>query len=163
IAPGERVALVGPSGAGKSTLAALIARFHDPTSGRVVIDGRDARDCSLEWLRGQVGVLLQDTVLFTGTVQDNISYACEASSAEVAGGADRVVVIDDGRIVAAGPPAAVLAEHGSWCSLLRRRRTRVAPPVPADRDLPQLARMLDPGQMAEALERTLPPGHSVED
>ncbi|HEY3019060.1 MAG TPA: ABC transporter ATP-binding protein, partial [Solirubrobacteraceae bacterium] len=69
--PGEHVAIVGPSGAGKSTLGALIARFYDPASGRVLIDGRDARDCGLSWLRQQVGVLLQDTVLFTGTVEEN--------------------------------------------------------------------------------------------
>ena len=52
---GRRVAIVGPSGAGKSTLGALIARFYDPTAGAVLIDGRDARDCSLDWLRDQVG------------------------------------------------------------------------------------------------------------
>ena len=75
VRPGERVALMGPSGAGKSTLGALVARFFDPTAGRVLIDGRDARDCSLEWLREQVAVVLQDTVLFSGTVHDNIAYA----------------------------------------------------------------------------------------
>src|SRR5262249_19490534 len=60
LAPGQRVAIVGRSGAGKSTLAALIARFYDPDTGRIRIDGRDARDCSLVWLREQVGILLQD-------------------------------------------------------------------------------------------------------
>jgi ATP-binding cassette, subfamily B, bacterial len=83
IEPGSRVALVGPSGAGKSTLAALIARFYDPTSGRVLIDGRDLRDCRLSWLRDQIGVLLQDTVLFTGTVADNIAYSTRATREEV--------------------------------------------------------------------------------
>jgi len=82
-APGERIAVIGPSGAGKSTLGALVARFYDPTAGRVLIDGRDARDCELTWLREQVGVLLQDTVLFTGTVEQNIAYASEASTEEV--------------------------------------------------------------------------------
>ena len=66
VGPGERLALMGPSGAGKSTLGALVARFFDPTDGRVLIDGRDARDCSLTWLREQVAVVLQDTVLFSG-------------------------------------------------------------------------------------------------
>ncbi|HEX5620665.1 MAG TPA: ABC transporter transmembrane domain-containing protein [Solirubrobacteraceae bacterium] len=74
---GERVALMGASGAGKSTLGALIARFYDPTEGRVMIDGRDARDCSLGWLRDQVAIVLQDTVLFTGSVRDNIAYGCD--------------------------------------------------------------------------------------
>jgi ATP-binding cassette, subfamily B, bacterial len=77
IAAGERVALMGTSGAGKSTLGALIARFYDPTEGRVLIDGRDARDCSLAWLRDQVAIVLQDTVLFTGSVRDNIAYGCD--------------------------------------------------------------------------------------
>src|SRR4051794_38382873 len=70
---GSRVAVVGPSGAGKSTVGALIARFYDPTSGQVLIDGRAARECTLAWLRDQVGILLQDTVLFTGTVAENIA------------------------------------------------------------------------------------------
>ncbi len=78
IAAGTSVALVGPSGAGKSTLGALVARFHDPIEGRVLIDGRDARDCTLEWLRAQVAIVLQDTVLFTGTVRENIAYGTGA-------------------------------------------------------------------------------------
>ena len=83
VGPGERLALMGPSGAGKSTLGALVARFFDPTAGRVLIDGRDARDCSLAWLREQVAVVLQDTVLFSGTVHDNIAYATDATREEV--------------------------------------------------------------------------------
>ncbi|MDA0167460.1 ABC transporter ATP-binding protein/permease [Solirubrobacter taibaiensis] len=83
IAAGQRLALTGPSGAGKSTLAALVARFYDPTEGRVLIDGRDARDCAQEWLREQIAVVLQDTVLFTGTVRENIGYGSEASDAQI--------------------------------------------------------------------------------
>jgi ATP-binding cassette, subfamily B, bacterial len=81
--PGQRVALVGRSGAGKSTLAALLARFYDPDSGCVRVDDRDARDCSLLWLREQVGILLQETVLFRGTVADNIAYGSNAGREEV--------------------------------------------------------------------------------
>ena len=80
---GKRVAVVGPSGAGKSTVGALIARFYDPTAGAVLIDGRDARDCSLDWLRDQVGILLQDTVLFTGTVAENIAYGRDAPREDI--------------------------------------------------------------------------------
>src|SRR4051794_23784229 len=80
---GSRIAVVGPSGAGKSTVGALIARFYDPTSGQVLIDGRDARACSLDWLRDQVGILLQDTVLFTGTVADNIAYGRDVPPEDV--------------------------------------------------------------------------------
>jgi ATP-binding cassette, subfamily B, bacterial len=83
VAPGERVALMGPSGVGKSTLGALVARFFDPVAGRVLIGGRDARECSLEWLREQVAVVLQDTVLFSGTVRENIAYASDASAEQV--------------------------------------------------------------------------------
>jgi ABC-type multidrug transport system fused ATPase/permease subunit len=83
VRPGERLALMGPSGVGKSTLGALVARFFDPTEGRVTIDGRDARECSLAWLREQVAVVLQDTVLFSGTVHDNIAYATDASREDV--------------------------------------------------------------------------------
>jgi ATP-binding cassette, subfamily B, bacterial len=80
---GSRVALVGPSGAGKSTVGALVARFYDPISGRVSLDGRDLRDCSLGWVRQQVGVLLQDTLLLTGTIAENIAYGTEASPEEI--------------------------------------------------------------------------------
>ena len=74
---------MGPSGAGKSTLAGLIARFHDPTGGRVLIDGRDVRDCSPDWLREQVAIVLQDTILFSGTVHENIAYAGNSTRADV--------------------------------------------------------------------------------
>jgi len=83
VAPGQRVALVGASGAGKSTVGALVARFYDPHLGRVLIDGRDARECSLPWLRDQVGLLLQDTILFSGTVAENIAYGRPAPESEI--------------------------------------------------------------------------------
>jgi ABC-type multidrug transport system fused ATPase/permease subunit len=83
IEAGTRVALVGRSGAGKSTVAALIARFYDPASGRVLIDRRDLRDCSLAWLRRQVALVLQDTVLFSGTVAANIGYGTNVAQEEV--------------------------------------------------------------------------------
>ena len=72
---GEVVALVGPSGAGKSTLVDLIPRFHDPTAGRVLLDGVDAREYTLAAVRALVGVVSQDTVLFNDTVRNNIAYA----------------------------------------------------------------------------------------
>jgi subfamily B ATP-binding cassette protein MsbA len=72
---GEVVALVGPSGAGKSTLVDLIPRFHDPTEGRLLLDGVDAREYTLAAVRALVGVVSQDTVLFNDTVRNNIAYA----------------------------------------------------------------------------------------
>ena len=79
---GERLVLAGRSGAGKSTLAALMARLYDPTVGQVLIDGRDARECSVSWLRDQFGLVLQETILFTGTVAENIAYGVETATPE---------------------------------------------------------------------------------
>ena len=80
---GSRLALVGESGAGKSTVGALVARFYDPSAGSVRVDGRDAREWSLRWVRDQVGVLLQDTILFSGSVRDNIAYGTDADLEQI--------------------------------------------------------------------------------
>jgi subfamily B ATP-binding cassette protein MsbA len=71
---GEVLALVGPSGAGKSTLVNLIPRFFDVTTGRILIDGHDIRDCTLPSLRRQVAQVTQETILFNDTVRNNIAY-----------------------------------------------------------------------------------------
>jgi len=73
-AKGEIVALVGPSGAGKSTLVDLIPRFYDPTGGAILLDGRDLRDFTLGSLRGLMGIVSQETVLFNDSVKANIAY-----------------------------------------------------------------------------------------
>ncbi len=73
IRPGQTVALVGRSGAGKTTLAGLLLRLHEPTGGRITIDGIDIRHVTLSSLRSQIGVVLQDTFLFSGTIRDNIA------------------------------------------------------------------------------------------
>ncbi len=74
IEPGQRIGIVGPTGGGKSTVVSLIPRFYDPTAGRVRIDGMDLTDLTLDGLRRNIGFVLQDTVLFRGTVRDNIAY-----------------------------------------------------------------------------------------
>ena len=74
VAPGQFVGIVGPTGGGKSTIVSMIPRFYDPSGGRVLIDGVDLRDFTVQGLRGQIGFVLQDTVLFRGTVRDNIAY-----------------------------------------------------------------------------------------
>lgn len=74
VKPGEMIAFVGPSGAGKSTVASLLPRFYDVTSGSISIDGKDIREVTLNSLREQVGIVPQETVLFNGTVYDNILY-----------------------------------------------------------------------------------------
>jgi ATP-binding cassette, subfamily B, bacterial len=107
---GSRVALVGPSGAGKSTVGALVARLYDPDAGSVLIDGRDARECSLAWLRDQVGFLLQETMLFAGSVANNIEYAASGASreaiveaAKTAGAHDFVARLPEGYETELGP------------------------------------------------------------
>ncbi len=74
IKPGQMVGVVGPTGSGKSTVVSLIPRFYDPTSGVVKIDGRDVREYKIQPLRDQIGYVLQDTVLFRGTIRDNIAF-----------------------------------------------------------------------------------------
>ncbi len=84
IRPGEIVALVGPSGAGKSTLVNLIPRFYDPTEGSIAIDGYDLRDVKLASLRSQIGIVPQETLLFSGTIKDNLRYGkLDATEAEL--------------------------------------------------------------------------------
>jgi ABC-type multidrug transport system fused ATPase/permease subunit len=75
VPPGQTVALVGPTGAGKSTFAKLVARFYDPTAGRVLIDGHDLRDVSSTALRSQMGIVPQEAFLFGGTIAENIGFA----------------------------------------------------------------------------------------
>src|SRR5712691_6022508 len=77
---GQHVALAGPSGAGKSTLVSLILRLYDPVRGRVLIDGRDLREFTLESLRSQISVVLQDNVLFAASVRENIGCAAPGAS-----------------------------------------------------------------------------------
>ncbi|HLU38584.1 MAG TPA: ABC transporter ATP-binding protein [Planctomycetota bacterium] len=87
---GTTVALVGPSGAGKTTLTDLVARFHDPTAGRITLDGIDLRDLRLSGYRRLLGIVQQETFLFDGSVRDNIRYARpSARSAEVEDAARR--------------------------------------------------------------------------
>jgi ATP-binding cassette subfamily B protein len=84
LAAGERVAVVGPSGSGKSTAAMLVSRFHDPDHGRVVVDGHDVRDVALHSLRSQVGVVFEESFLFSDSVRTNIAYGRpDATDAEI--------------------------------------------------------------------------------
>jgi ATP-binding cassette subfamily B protein len=78
--PGQRIALVGPSGAGKSTLISLLLRLYDPTAGRLLIDGRDAREYRLTELRGQMSIVPQEVLLFGGSIADNIAYGKPGAS-----------------------------------------------------------------------------------
>jgi ATP-binding cassette subfamily B protein len=103
VRPGETVAFVGRSGAGKSTMLSLLLRFYDPDAGRVMIDGRDLRELDPSWLRGQIGVVLQEPVLFSGTIADNIRYGLPgsddravAAAAELAGAREFIARLPEG-------------------------------------------------------------------
>jgi ATP-binding cassette subfamily B multidrug efflux pump len=79
---GQRVALVGPTGAGKSTIVNLLMRFYDSTGGKVKIDGLDVKDVTLESLRRQMGIVLQDSFIFSGTIEENLRYGNEGATRE---------------------------------------------------------------------------------
>src|ERR1041385_1342184 len=90
IEPNQMIAIVGGTGAGKSTLLSLVPRFYDPTSGFVTLDGHDVREIKKQSLRTQIGIVLQDTLLFSTTVRENIAYGRpEASEDEIIGAAKR--------------------------------------------------------------------------
>jgi ABC-type multidrug transport system fused ATPase/permease subunit len=74
VEPGQRIAIVGPTGAGKSTLAGLLPRFYDPAGGRILLDGHDLRDLTMESLRAQMSIVLQEPLLFQASITDNIRY-----------------------------------------------------------------------------------------
>jgi subfamily B ATP-binding cassette protein MsbA len=124
---GQVVALVGPSGAGKSTLVDLIPRFHEPTAGRILLDGVDLRDIRLESLRALMGIVSQDTVLFNDTVRHNIAYGASGK-------------YDDARVIEAATMAnahgfiselpdgydTILGERGTRLSGGQRQRIAIA-------------------------------------
>ena len=82
VEPGQTVAIVGPTGAGKTTIVNLLMRFYEIDSGRILLDGVDARDITRDDVRRTFGMVLQDTWLFTGTIRDNIAYGREGATAE---------------------------------------------------------------------------------
>ena len=94
VAPGQLVALVGPSGAGKTTLTSLLARFYDPQAGSVRIDGHDLRELSLQSIAGAIGLVLQETYLFHGTLRDNLLYARRGADQAALEGACRDAYLD---------------------------------------------------------------------
>ena len=103
VRPGETIALVGPTGSGKTTIVSLISRFYDVSQGSVLIDGFDVRDVTLESLRAQMGIMTQDTFMFSGSIKDNIRYGKpEAGDEEVIAAAkavnahDFIIALPDG-------------------------------------------------------------------
>lgn len=95
VKPGESIALVGPTGAGKSTIVNLISRFYNVDSGRVLIDGQDISDVTIHSLRSQMGIMMQDSFIFSGTIGDNIRYGKLTASKEEIQKASRIVCADE--------------------------------------------------------------------
>ena len=88
-APGQRIALLGATGSGKTTIINLLPRFYDPSEGRITIDGYDLKDVTLDSLRSQIGIVLQESTLFSGTIRDNIAFGKTGASIEDIIGADK--------------------------------------------------------------------------
>ena len=132
IAPGEKIAIVGGTGAGKSTLVSLVLRFYDPTQGAVYIDGQDIRDYNLLSLREQISLVLQDSLLFSGTIRENIAFGCpEASDDEIAAAA-RIANADE--FIQRHPHRydTVVSERATTLSGGQKQRTAIARAVLRD-------------------------------
>ena len=161
VRPGEVLALVGPSGAGKTTLANLIPRFFDPTAGRVLIDGHDLRRVQVYSLRAQIGIVPQETLLFGGSVRENIQYGrLEAGEGEIIAAAqsanahDFILQLPDGY-------DALVGERGVKLSGGQRQRVAIARAIlknPRVLLLDEATSSLDSeseGLVQEALERLM--------
>ena len=126
IRAGETVAFVGPNGSGKTTLLSLIPRIFDPTAGQTLIDGTDIRSCSIESLRRQIGVVTQETVLFRGTIADNIAYGMEQATREQIVAAARRARAHDFIVAKPGGYDEPVAEQGLSMSGGQRQRLAIA-------------------------------------
>jgi subfamily B ATP-binding cassette protein MsbA len=126
IEPGERIALAGATGVGKSTLVSLIPRFYDPQRGLVLVDGVDVRDYKLASLRGQIALVLQDSILFHGSIRDNIAYGSEdPSPGDILAAAEAAYVDEFVRELPNGYET-VVSERGSTLSGGQRQRIAIA-------------------------------------
>ena len=126
IAPGETVAFVGGTGAGKSTLLSLVPRFYDPTTGIVRIDGHDLKTLTKASLRAQIGMVLQDTLLFSSSIRENIAYGREgATEEEIIEAAKRAQAYD---FIMAQPQGfdTPVGERGGHLSVGQRQRLGIA-------------------------------------
>jgi ABC-type multidrug transport system fused ATPase/permease subunit len=126
IAPGQMVGVVGPTGGGKSTIVSLIPRFYDPTAGVIRIDGVDIRDYKVQGLRNQIAYVLQETVLFQGTIRDNIAYGrADVTEAEIMNAAKMADVDEFVQRMPHGYDTLV-GERGSTLSGGQRQRIGIA-------------------------------------
>jgi ABC-type multidrug transport system fused ATPase/permease subunit len=123
---GERVAIVGHTGAGKSTLMSLLVRFYDPGAGRIELDGVDLRDLKLESLREQISVVLQEPLLFSGTIEENIRYGMLGATEEQVRDAARAANADEFIVGLPKGYATEIGERGAQLSGGERQRICVA-------------------------------------
>ncbi len=130
--PGSVTALVGPSGAGKSTIIGLIAAFYVPTSGRVLVDGIDLATVRLDSYRSQLGVVLQDTFLFDGTVRENVAFSRPGASEEDVLAACRIARVDEFAETLPEKYETIVGERGVKLSGGQRQRVSIARAILAD-------------------------------
>jgi subfamily B ATP-binding cassette protein MsbA len=126
IEPGQVVGIVGPTGSGKSTVLSLLPRFYDPSGGRILIDGKDVATFKLDALRVQVGFVLQETVLFRGTIRENIAYGRPGATEEEIVAAAKVANADE--FISRMPHGydTVVGERGDTLSGGQRQRIGIA-------------------------------------
>ncbi len=153
ITPGERIAIVGPTGVGKSTFVSLIPRFYDPSEGTIYMDGEDIRNYTVQSLREQISLVLQDSLLFSGTIRDNIAFGRSNATdnqivaAAVTAGADEFI-----RRLPAGYETMV-AERGTTLSGGQKQRIAIARAIL--RDAPILILDEPTSGLDAATERTV--------
>jgi ATP-binding cassette subfamily B multidrug efflux pump len=124
--PGQTIALLGATGSGKSTIINLIPRFYDVTSGSVQIDGHDVRDVCLDSLRGQIGIVLQDTTLFSGTIRDNIAFGRPDASLDEVMAAAKAAAAHDFIVESPQGYDTVVGERGTTLSGGQKQRVAIA-------------------------------------
>ncbi|CAA9551696.1 MAG: Heterodimeric efflux ABC transporter, permease/ATP-binding subunit 1 [uncultured Thermomicrobiales bacterium] len=165
VEPGQTVAILGTTGSGKSTIVNLLPRFYDATAGSVLIDGQDVRDVTIASVRGQIGIVLQETLLFSGTVRDNIAYGRPDATPGAIEAAARAAQAAE--FIAALPQGydTIVGERGVGLSGGQRQRIAIARALLID---PRLLILDDStsavdagteGAIQEALERLMRDAH----
>ncbi|MCL2245324.1 MAG: ABC transporter ATP-binding protein/permease [Treponema sp.] len=126
VKPGQMIALVGATGVGKTTLSQLISRFYDPTAGKICLDGNDLRGITLESLRRNISIVLQDTFLFNGTIEENIAFARPEASFEDVEAAARIARIHEDIMLMPDAYNTQVGERGVKLSGGQKQRIAIA-------------------------------------
>jgi ATP-binding cassette subfamily B protein len=124
--PGETIALLGATGSGKTTIINLLPRFYDPSEGRITIDGNDLRDVKLESLRSQIGIVLQETTLFSGSIRENIAFGRPDASQEEIEAAARAAQAHDFIMAFPDGYSTHVGERGTTLSGGQKQRVAIA-------------------------------------